>query len=70
MTVLRELSKYTLDLVGLQVGSGTESAEEYTFCYGKGNKKHEYGIGFLYVSESYQQIRGLSLLVIGCHTAY
>jgi hypothetical protein len=24
--------------------------------------------GFLYIRESYQQLRGLSLLVIGCHT--
>jgi hypothetical protein len=24
--------------------------------------------GFLYIRESYKQLRGLSLLVIGCHT--
>jgi hypothetical protein len=44
-TVPRELSKYRLDLVGVQVG-GTEPAE-YIFFYGKGNENHELGIGFL-----------------------
>jgi hypothetical protein len=41
MTVSRELSRYKLDLVGVQEvrweGGGTEPAREYTFFYGKGN---------------------------------
>jgi hypothetical protein len=41
----RELSSYRLDLVGVQrvrwEGSGTASAGEYTFFYGKGNENHE-----------------------------
>jgi hypothetical protein len=45
MTVLRELSKYKLDKVGVQevrqeVG-GTELAGEYIFFYGKGNENHQ-----------------------------
>jgi hypothetical protein len=66
MAVSRELSKYKLDSVGVQIrweGGGTEPAGEYTFFYGKGNENHESCI-----RESYQQLRGLSLLVIGCHT--
>jgi hypothetical protein len=69
MTVSRELSRYKLDLVGVQEvrweGGGTEPAGEYTFFYGKGNENHE--SGFLFKRKSYQQLRGLSLLVRGCH---
>jgi exonuclease III len=49
MTVSRELSRYRLDLVGVQEvrweGSGTVPAGDYTFFYGKG-KNHELGPGF------------------------
>jgi hypothetical protein len=70
MTVSRELSKYKLDLVGVQVrweGSGNEPAE-YRFFYGKRNEIHELSTGFLCIRESYRQLRELSLLVIGCYT--
>jgi exonuclease III len=44
-TVMEEVLKYKLDLVGVQEvrwdGSGTEPADQYTFFYGKGNQNHE-----------------------------
>jgi hypothetical protein len=49
MSVLRELSRYKLDLVGAQVrweGSGTEPAGEYTFFYEKRNENHGAGSGY------------------------
>jgi hypothetical protein len=61
-----------LDLVTVQgvrwEGSGIEPTGEYLFFSGKGNDNHELGTGLLCTNESYQQLRGLSLLVIGCHT--
>jgi hypothetical protein len=63
-----------LDLVGVQEvrweRGGTEPAGEYAFFYVKENENHELGTVFFFlcIRESYQQLRGLSLLVIGCHT--
>jgi hypothetical protein len=49
-TVAEQVSKYKLDLQGVQEvrwnGGGTESASQYTFCYGKGNQSNELGTGF------------------------
>jgi hypothetical protein len=59
--VAEEISKYKLDLVGAQVTwdrSCTEPAGEYIFFSGRGNGNHELGTGFLYIRESYQQLRG------------
>jgi hypothetical protein len=48
--VAEEISKYKLDLVGVQEvrweGGGTEPAGEYIFFYGKGNQNHELGTVF------------------------
>jgi exonuclease III len=48
--VAEEISKYKLDLVGVQEvrwdGGGTEPAVEYTFIYGKGNENLELGTDF------------------------
>jgi hypothetical protein len=47
--VVEEISKYKLDLVGVQEvrwdGGSTEPAGEYTFFYEKGNENHELGTG-------------------------
>jgi exonuclease III len=50
MTVVRELARYQLDLVGVQEvrwdKEGTVRAGDNTFVYGKGNKNHQCGTGF------------------------
>jgi hypothetical protein len=57
VTVSKELSKYRLDLVGVQKvrweGGGTEPAGEYTFFYGKGNENHELGTDFFCAQENH-----------------
>jgi exonuclease III len=71
VSVSKELSKYKSDLVGVQEvrwgGSSTAPARGYTFLYGKGNENSDLDTGFFCITESYQQLRGLGLLMIGCH---
>jgi exonuclease III len=54
-TVGEEISKYKLDLVGVQEvrwdKGGTERAGEYTFFYEKENENHELGTVFLYLGK-------------------
>jgi hypothetical protein len=56
-TVAEEISKYKIDLVGVQEvrwdRGGTEPAGEYTFFYGMGNENHELGTVFSYIRDSY-----------------
>jgi hypothetical protein len=51
MTVVRELARYKLDLVGVQEvrwdKGGTLRAGDYTFVYGKGNESHQLGTVFV-----------------------
>jgi hypothetical protein len=48
--VVEEITKYKLDLLGVQKvrwdGGDTEPAGKYTFLYGKGNENHELGTDF------------------------
>ena len=47
---VRELTRYKLDLVGVQEvrwdKGGTVRAGDYNFYYGKGNENHHMGTGF------------------------
>jgi hypothetical protein len=61
-----------LDLLGVQEvrldRGGTEPTGEYAFLYGKGNENHEVRTGCLFIRQSCRQLRGLNVLMIGCHT--
>jgi hypothetical protein len=76
MTILKELSKYELDLVEMQEvrwgRSDTKLASEYIYLHmERGMKiKNCVQVSFLCMRGTYQQLRWLSLLVIGCRTKH
>jgi hypothetical protein len=61
-TLAEEVSKYKLDLAGVQdIKWGRDDIEttgQYTFFYGKRNENHELGTGFFVTRELYQQLMG------------
>jgi exonuclease III len=69
-SVVGELEKYKLDLVGVQEvrweGEGYQTADNYTFLYGKGMLITNYGQVFSYTMELLQQLKEYNLLVTGC----
>jgi hypothetical protein len=53
-------AKYRLNLVGAAVRwdkASNKLADNYTFFYGNWNEDDEIGAGFLYIKESYQQLK-------------
>jgi exonuclease III len=64
--VAEEISKYKLDLVGVQElrwdGGGTEPVGEYTFLYGKGNENHELGTGFYVHKKIISAVKGVEFV--------
>jgi hypothetical protein len=70
MTVAKEISKYKLDLVGVQVRwdrRGTEPACEYTFFFffcGKENENHQSGIGCLVRTRIISAVTRVALVMI------
>jgi len=55
MAAAREMAKYKLDLVGVQVvrwdREGTVRAGDYNFFYGKENENNQLGKGIFYTTE-------------------
>jgi hypothetical protein len=60
-----EISKYKLDLVGVQVrwdGGGTEPAGEYTFFHKKENENHDVGKGFFIYKRIISAVMGVEFV--------
>jgi hypothetical protein len=64
-TVARELGKYELDLVGVQVRwekGGIEWTENYTFFYGQGNGDHQSGTSFCIDKRTVSAVRRVEFI--------
>jgi hypothetical protein len=65
LTVVRELGKYKIDLVCVQVRwekGGTVRAEDYTFFYGQGNEDHQLRRGFLLCKKIVSAVRRVEFI--------
>jgi hypothetical protein len=71
MTMVKEISKYMLDLVGLQIRwdkGGIKPADIFALFYGKGNENHELGTGFFVCKIIISAVKTVEFVSIVCHT--
>jgi exonuclease III len=65
-TVVRELEKYKLDIVGVQEVRwekvSTERAEDYTFFCRQGNRDHQLGTGFFVQKRTASAVRRVEFI--------